>query len=228
VLSANLQLTKAVFSQGKNELAVLKKGLGLRVDENSVFMIEERLVLKGSNRVEAWSGAKAIKDAMWYIYRVVNRKKESDIRQIGVKVEEYKRKYHKAKTELGILVEYPIRELCKKFDGRQIDGKLFGIFTKVKLPDKPNVKSFDEPQIDAVLSDDEIWAVEVKKRNRKATVKDLKKLEEKGKSINATRLWFISDSGFKPATIKYARQNEILVSDKISRKKLAKMFGIHF
>lgn len=225
-LGANLQLKKAVVLQGKKELAILEKGLSLRVDENSIFMIEDRLILKGSNRTEAWSREKAIKDAMWNIYRIVDRKKESDIRQLGAKVEEYKREYHKAKTELGILIEYSIRELCRKFDGRQVDGTLFGIPTRIRLPDRAEVKSMDNPQIDAVLSDGEIWAVEVKKRNRKATVKDLRKLEKKGKLINANRLWFISENGFKHTATKYARKNEILVSDKKSIKELARMFRI--
>lgn len=223
-LGANLQLKKAVFLQGKRELAVLEKGLSLWVDESSIFMIEDRLILKGSNGTETWSREKAIKDAMWNIHRILDRKKESDIRQLGAKVEEYKREYHRAKTELGILVEYSIRELCRKFDGRQIDGTLFGISARIRLPNRPDVKSMDDPQVDAVLSDGEIWAVEVKKRNRKATVKDLKKLEKKGKLINANRLWFISDSGFKHAAIKYARKNEILFSDKKSIKDLARMF----
>jgi hypothetical protein len=223
-LHANLQLAKAVLLQRKKELVILEKGLSLRVNKDSVFMIEDRLILKGSNKKEAWSTDKAIKDAMWFIYRITSRQRESDIRQLGAKVEEYKRKYHKVKTELGILVEYPIRELCRKFDGREVDGKLFGISTKIRLPDKPDVKSLVNPQIDAVLSDDEIWAVEVKKRNRKATVKDLKKLEKKGKSINANRLWFISESGFKPKATEYARKNGILISDKNSIKELARMF----
>ena len=121
-LGANLQLKKAVFLQGKKELAILEKGLNLHVDRNSVFMIEDRLVLKGSNRRQAWGKEKAIKDAMWYIHRLTSRRKESDIHLLGDKVEAYKRKYAKAKTELGILVEYPIRELCRRFDGSQVDG----------------------------------------------------------------------------------------------------------
>lgn len=223
-LGANLQLKKAVFLQGKNELAVLEKGLNLRVDRDSVFMIEDRLVLRGSNKTEAWSQEKAIKDAMWYIHRLTFRKKESDIRLLGDKVEEYKRKYGKAKTELGILVEYPIRELCRRFDGRQVDGGLFGVSTTTRLPHKPNVKSLDDPQIDAVLSDGELWAVEVKKRNRKASIKDLKKLERKGQSINANKLWFVSESGFKAKATEYARKKGILVSDKKGIKELARMF----
>lgn len=223
-ISANLQLTKGVFLQGKKELAVLKKGLGLRVDEDSVFMIEDKLILKGSNKIEAWNQEKAIKDAMWYIYRVSSRKKESDMHQISAEAEEYKRKYHKVKTELGILVESSIRELCRKFDGRQVDGRLFGVFTMVRLLEKPDVKSLDDPQIDAVLSDGETWAVEVKKRNRKATIKDLKKLKKKGKSINATKLWFISESGFKPTATEYAKKNEILISDKNNIRELTRMF----
>ena len=88
------------------------------------------------------------------------------------------------------------------------------------------MKSLDDPQIDAVLTDGKLWAVEVKKRNRKASIKDLQKFERKGQSITANKLWFISESGFKANAIAYAKKKGIMVSDKKGIKKLARVFGM--
>lgn len=227
-LSANLQLRDAVFLQAKRELAILEKGLSLTVDEKSVLLIEDKLILKGSNGTEAWSPNRAVKDAMWNIFRVVSRKKESDIRQIGARVEEYKKKYDRVKTEIGILVEYAIRDLCRRFDGQQIDGSIFGTPNRIKLPKKPRVEALDDPQIDALLSDDEKWVIEVKKRNREATVRDLEKLQKKARLVQADKIWFISESGFRPNATSYAIKNRIMISSKDDTRRLARIFNMQF
>jgi len=53
-------------------LLVLKKGSKLIVD--GVFIIEDRLILKGSNRKESWSREMAVESAKATVQRVLRRK----------------------------------------------------------------------------------------------------------------------------------------------------------
>ena len=71
---ANLAFKKAHFLQHKKELAILSKGLKLSVDEDSTYIIEDRLILKGSNSPEKWSHDVAIKDAFNEIIRTLINK----------------------------------------------------------------------------------------------------------------------------------------------------------
>jgi hypothetical protein len=70
-IDANLELKKTYFLQKKNELAILNKGLEITVDEDSVYLIQDRLILKGDNNSEKWSKSIAVKDAFREIIRTL-------------------------------------------------------------------------------------------------------------------------------------------------------------
>ena len=228
-IASNLALKNTVFRQGKRELAILTRGMNLTVDEDSVYLIEDRLVLKGGNPDYKWDKETAVKDAMWGIHRVLSEETRKEINELGAKAkkyEEYKQGYNKLKTELGIASESQIRELCSKFDGREVEGRLFGVNGKFKLPNRSKVYRMDDPEIECVVSNDEIWVVELKRRNRKASIKDIRNLEKKAQLVNANRLWFISESSFKKKATEYATSRNIMISDWENLKSLANIFRV--
>jgi|LGOV01.1.fsa_nt_gb hypothetical protein len=76
---ANLALEKTHFLQRKKERAILSKGLKLSVDEDSTYIIEDRLILKGSNNPEKWSKEVASNDAFYEIIRTLINKERKGI-----------------------------------------------------------------------------------------------------------------------------------------------------
>lgn len=58
-----LELRKAHILQDKNELVVFDKGVNLIVDKDSVYKIQDRLILKGDNSAKKWTKEVAVKDA---------------------------------------------------------------------------------------------------------------------------------------------------------------------
>ncbi|NQE45671.1 hypothetical protein C5S31_06605 [ANME-1 cluster archaeon GoMg2] len=81
-IDANLALEKTHFLQRKKEIVILSKGLKLSVDEDSTYIIEDRLILKGSNSPEKWSHDVAIKDAFNEIIRtLINKERKGFVPQ---------------------------------------------------------------------------------------------------------------------------------------------------
>ena len=76
-IDADLAFEKVHFLQHKKELAILSKGLKLSVDEDSTYIIEDRLILKGSNSPEKWAHDVAIKDAFNEIIRTLISKEQN-------------------------------------------------------------------------------------------------------------------------------------------------------
>ena len=78
-IDTNLAFKKARFLQRKKDLAILSKGLKLTVDEDSTYIIEDRLILKGTNNPEKWSEDVAIKDAFYEILRTLINKERKEV-----------------------------------------------------------------------------------------------------------------------------------------------------
>ncbi|MFQ5978817.1 MAG: restriction endonuclease [Candidatus Heimdallarchaeota archaeon] len=214
-INGNINFVKAFFQQQKNELVIIRKPFNLELDEESVYTIVDRLIMKGSNNVSKWDKTAAVHDALAKIQS-----------KLGEQITELEKGHLKLKTALGIASEAAVRELCQKFDGRTIDGGSFGLSGKLQLPKNPKVVHINEPEIDALLTNHETWVVEVKRRSKETSIKDLKTLEEKGIDYNAKKAWFISEEGFKENSIAYAEKKGILISTWKDLHKVAKEFNM--
>lgn len=79
-IHANLELRKSHLLQEKNEVAKLDKGVTMSLDEQSTFIIRDRLILKGTNAYEAWTREQAVRDVFNEIVRcLVNKEKKGEI-----------------------------------------------------------------------------------------------------------------------------------------------------
>ena len=140
-------------------------------------------------------------------------------------------KYLEAKTGLGHAFEAQMRDLIRKFNGQEPDGRIFGVDRKLKLPRVRTVESVSLGEIgdiDALLSNGEHWAVEIKNINKPIGPKQLKKFQkailglELSRNIKVTYRWYISYEGFSSSGRVFASNNNILISDWEDIQKLAR------
>lgn len=138
-------------------------------------------------------------------------------------------RFQRASTELGIAKEGEIRELMRRFNGQKIPGRLFNVEKDMVLPKFRKVEPYRSAngllEIDVLASDKEIWAVEVKWRNRTANIKEIDGFYKKAKE-KAGILWFISRRGFAKESIKSAEDKGMLLSDENDIKELGNLLKV--
>jgi hypothetical protein len=134
--------------------------------------------------------------------------------------------FQRVSEELGDAKESWVRELMRQFDGQVIPAEVFHHQDTVKLPIfqevKDEISADGQIELDAIGEGLERWVVEVKWRNKRAGIKELEKLNIHALERKA-RAWFVSRSGFSTDAIQYARENEILITDKNGLETLRKL-----
>ncbi|MFQ6042428.1 MAG: ATP-binding protein [Candidatus Poribacteria bacterium] len=142
--------------------------------------------------------------------------KKEDLEALLAKLDE---KFQRTASELGVTKESEIRLLIPKMAGKTFEGILFGTSQTITMPNFKNIESYKSPdkqiEIDALCQNEDIWFVEIKWKNRAATIKDVQKFNEKSQKvgIKSERLWFISKSGFSENATQYAKEHGILLSN---------------
>jgi len=141
-------------------------------------------------------------------------------------------RFQRASTELGLAKEFEVRELLRKFRGQEIPGETLGSSGTICLPTFQSVEPYRSPdgqiEIDALAEGDEVWAVEVKWRNKEASVTELKRFVAKTREHTPHRLWFISKMGFSSAARAFAQERGVLISDQAALSQLARLVGVRF
>lgn len=141
-------------------------------------------------------------------------------------VTELMEKYERAANELGLAKESQVRELLQAFAGQEVDGKFFGVNSRVKLPVFERVAPYLSPdgqvQVDSLAENHEHWAVEIKWRGRLSGKKEMEKLAANAKSL-AAKPWFISKMGFTQEAIEFAHQNGVMLSSQADLEALARL-----
>jgi hypothetical protein len=141
-------------------------------------------------------------------------------------VAELMEKYERAANELGLAKESQVRELLKTFAGQEVDGQLFGVRGRVKLPAFEHVAPYLSPdgqvQVDSLAENHERWAVEIKWRGRLSGKKEMEKLAANAHNL-AAKPWFISKVGFTQEAIEFARQSGMMFSSQTDLEALAKL-----
>lgn len=140
-------------------------------------------------------------------------------------------KYQRVSTELGVARESQVRELLRHFSGQEVDGRLFGLSGKVRVPTFKAVTRYEAEdgsgEVDAVASNGETWVVAVRWRNRQATIADLNRFLKVARS-HGDRYWFIAKSGFKANALRFAREAGIMVSNDEAIQGLSERLGVRF
>ena len=138
--------------------------------------------------------------------------------------------FQQATQELGLAQESAVRELMRRFDGRDVDGVLFNILGEIVLPQFERVEPYrsDDGQVelDAIgeTSESGKWIVEVKWRGRRVGVKEVEKLAGLAQAFGA-QAWFVSRSGFTEAAVELARTNNVFLSDREGFRRLQRMLA---
>ena len=134
--------------------------------------------------------------------------------------------FQRVSEELGDAKESWVRELMRQFNGQVIPAEVFHHQGMVKLPIfqevKDEISEDGQIELDAIGEGLERWVVEVKWRNKRAGIKELEKLHKHAVERNA-RAWFVSRLGFTADAVLYARENEILITDKNGLEVLRKL-----
>ncbi len=120
--------------------------------------------------------------------------------------------------ELGTAQESRIRELMRLFDGRVVDGSLFGASDPITLPKFDLVKDYVSPdgqvQIDAIAhtASGIKWIAEVKWRTKRVGKKEMGRLLAHAQAESAQG-WFISRAGFTDEAAEFAQREGLFYSD---------------
>ena len=140
-------------------------------------------------------------------------------------VAELMERYERTANELGLAKESQVRELLQRFDGQEISGELLGLEGSLQLPTFSQVLPYLSPdgqiEVDALAEGSERWVVEIKWRNKRVGIKELHVLLQKAHSLNG-RSWYISQGGFTPEAETFARENQILFSNRSQIEALGK------
>lgn len=153
-------------------------------------------------------------------------------------VAEVSQRYQRVSRELGLARESQIRELLTAFAGQEVPGTLFGRSDPLRLPTFQQVAPHETPdgqtELDAVAVGDAVWVVEVKWQNQPARRVDLEHFLARVRAVQATlpqppdALWFVARAGFREAALRFARQENILVSSEQDVQSLAGRLGVRF
>lgn len=153
-------------------------------------------------------------------------------------VAEVSQRYQRISRELGLARESHVRELIAAFTGQEVHGERFGQSGTFRLPTfqqvAPRQTSDGQIELDAVATGDATWVVEVKWRNQPARRADLEQFLAKVRAVESElpqppeALWFIARAGFREAALRFARQEDILVSSEQDLQALVEQLGVRF
>jgi AAA+ ATPase superfamily predicted ATPase len=136
--------------------------------------------------------------------------------------------FQRTSEELGVAQESAVRELMRRFDGQEIDGAIFNALEKILLPRFERVESYlsedGQTQLDALseTAQGEKWIVEVKWRNRRVGAKEVERLSNLARGLDAQG-WLISRSGFTNDALKHARKIQVLLTDREGLRELRRL-----
>ena len=143
-------------------------------------------------------------------------------------IEELRRVIKRQADEKSRWYESYVRTTMDEFrDMGRWPGAVFGpsappwlnlpTFTTFEMDPTTNPAAPDPEELDIFATGTEAWLVEVKARQVRASVKDLRRLKEKadghrehGRPID--RLWFVALNGFSPEAEDYANANGVLIT----------------
>ena len=139
--------------------------------------------------------------------------------------------FQRASEELGVAQESAVRELMRRFGGQKIDGTLFnfpGIFI---LPNFVRVEPFisqdGRVQLDALGETPQgiKWIVEVKWRNKRVGKKEVERLSNLTRELDAQG-WLISRSGFTEDALEHAVKSHLFLSDRNGIQELRQLIEL--
>jgi hypothetical protein len=136
--------------------------------------------------------------------------------------------FQRASEELGVAQESAIREIMRRFKGQEVDGVIFHTGGRVVLPLferlEPYIAEDGQVQLDALgeTAQGENWIVEVKWRNKRVGKKEVERLSNLAKELNA-RGWLISRSGFTDDALVFAEESQVFLSDRTGLSQLRRL-----
>jgi AAA+ ATPase superfamily predicted ATPase len=132
-------------------------------------------------------------------------------------------RFARASTQLGRAKESEVRELLRKLAGLTMPGRHFGQTASIQVPAFSRVEPYRSPdgqtEIDALAENGEMWVVEVKWRQKRVGQSELAQMLVVSTSLSLgaeshpARAWCISQAGFTPDALVFAREHGILTSD---------------
>lgn len=138
--------------------------------------------------------------------------KEKDLVSI---INELDRKYQLVSEELGKTKAESLKGIMELFSGKEIDGRVFGIEGRLKLPAFKKIERYiskdGKTEIDILATNKVKWAVEIKWKRKAAGFKEVDAFFRKAFSL-VDRLWFISKSGFTEEARAFASEKGMLLS----------------
>jgi DNA-binding transcriptional ArsR family regulator len=133
-------------------------------------------------------------------------------------------RFQAAARNAGVSQEARVRELLRRFAGREVEGRLLGLSEgMIQLPQVVSVDTYRSPdgqvELDAVArtATGGTWVAEVKWAGRQVSQRELERLRV---NVEATQLqepvtlWYVSRSGFSQGARDYARDHGILLTDR--------------
>lgn len=136
--------------------------------------------------------------------------------------------FQQVSEDLGRAQESAVRELLRRFEGREVDGAQFSASERVVLPRFERVEPYrsedGQVELDALAetSEGEKWIVEVKWRGRRVGVKEVEKLAGHARDFGA-QAWLVSRSGFTEAAVELGRENRVFLSDREGFRELQRL-----
>ncbi len=125
-------------------------------------------------------------------------------------------RFARVSSQLGRAKESEVRELLRKLAGRTVSGAYLGRAAAIQVPTFTRIEPYRSPdgqiEIDALAENGERWAVEVKWRQKRVGRRELKQLRVIAISLQA-RAWCVSQAGFTPEALRFAAENDILISN---------------
>lgn len=136
--------------------------------------------------------------------------------------------FQRASGELGVAQESAVRELMRRFKGQEVDGAILNAPGRIALPHfervEPYLSEDGQLQLDAIgeTAQGEKWIVEVKWRNKRVGEKEVEKLSNFARELDAMG-WLISRSGFTDNALEQAEKSRIFLSDRAGLRELRQL-----
>jgi AAA+ ATPase superfamily predicted ATPase len=162
----------------------------------------------------------------------------------------YETRHAEDRQEMGRLFERRVENVLRQFDGREVDGELFGASERIRLPrieragsirvDDPTGRFGDGPdtyEMDVVgVGDkpDECWMVEAKHRQGAITLRMVERFVASARAIalarglRPSRLWIVAPRGIRPDAQELARRENVLTSGMRQLQRLERSLGDAF
>lgn len=142
--------------------------------------------------------------------------------------------FQRTSSELGHAIEGKIYQVMNSFDNQLVKQNIFfemPLGEEIVLPKFKKIFPYQSPdnliEIDLLAEGDETWAVEIKWKNKSTILTELQQFYTKAKDLSDYH-WFISRSGFSSAAINFARENNMILSDRASIEAIAERLGVRF